>query len=240
MLIASVLISPISSAFFPPRSHLETRLSFFKFNFLDITRLVLEIIWIYCCSLMNLIAPSAFLLNGTRPSRTLNGPAEMTGLSCALSLFIQSSLCLLPCHRLYRRLSSTRSPRPACLVHPSRGPEWLSLPSTVELGASRANAMFAFPCKKPSSNCFCKLVACQRKTTLWHLSEWCWQSHFSLCSTFEALKSQATKQRIKPDNCWETHTWGPRESSGKEDGSHWFCYCRIICILGRPRTPQIR
>lgn len=116
MLIVSVLISPINSAFFFPWSHLEIWVSFFKFNFLDITLPALESIWIYCSSLMNLIVPSAFLLFCTRPYNTLNSPANMNVLSHTFSWFAQIHLCLLQCHPLGKRLNFTQGPKHVCLT----------------------------------------------------------------------------------------------------------------------------
>lgn len=114
MLIVSVLISPINSAFFFPWSHLKFQTSFFKFNFLDVTLPALESIWIYCRSWMNLIVPSAFILLATRPYNTLNCPANMNALNCTFSLFTQINLCLLQCHTLGRGLHFTPGPKHAC------------------------------------------------------------------------------------------------------------------------------
>lgn len=115
MVIASVLISPINSALFFPWSHLEIQVSFFKFNFLDITLPALEIIWIYCSSLMNLIVSSAFLLFYTRPYNALNSLTNIDVLNCMFSLFTEINLCLLQCHILVRRLNFTWGLNHVCL-----------------------------------------------------------------------------------------------------------------------------
>lgn len=130
MLIVSVLISPINSAFSFPWSHLEIQVSFFKFNFLDITLPALESIWIYCSSLMNLIVPSAFLLFGTRPYNSLISLANMNVLNCTFSLFTQINLCLLGVKHLVEDLISLRAlSMHACLTFT----ELLSLLATKEL-----------------------------------------------------------------------------------------------------------
>ena len=148
MSIVSVLMSPINSAFFSPWSHLEIQVSFFKFNFLDITLPALESIWIYCGSLINLIVPSAFLLFGTRSYNTLSSPANMNLLNCAFSLFTQINLCLRQNRGLGRRLNFTPGPKHACLTFM----KLLSL-LAVRVGGSRANVMFTSPFQK----CCCRL-----------------------------------------------------------------------------------
>lgn len=116
MLIVSVLISPINSAFAFPWSHLEIQLSFFKFNFLDITLPALDSIWIYCSSLMNLIVPSTLLLYCTRPFNTLNSSTNMNLLNDGFSLFTQINFCLLYSHRMGKRLNFMQGPKHACLT----------------------------------------------------------------------------------------------------------------------------
>lgn len=109
MWIVSVLISPINSPFSFPWSHLEIQVSFFKFNFLDITLPALESIWIYCSILMNLIVPSAFLLFGTRPYNTLSSLANINVLNCTFSLFTQINLVFCSVIYLVEDLISLRA-----------------------------------------------------------------------------------------------------------------------------------